>query len=547
MIRTGSNKKKGNATHPLKGTLSGLGDSIMNGYLLTNPSTENYFYKTALALNMYEINGAITASTLATQGGSNPGVSRYTNYVVTTSPDKKYVVAMGTNDVFNGTATSLQFAAALDTVVDGLISTYGYDPKNIILCTLLWRGQYIGANAIRLDDFNDIIIAKAASAGTKICDWFNYFYERADLFIPLVTDVDYPLHPNSTGADLLKDILVAVINGATLPNYTPVAPTLNANDTANTLSAAHWLGTGEIEVNENSGGWTAYSGEISVGDVTRTAGYWQFRVKSASGRNVSPTADSPSFSDSSSDADATAFFTASGLSDTTQRNAITQLVIDLKSAGIWTKMKAIYPFVGGTASLHRWNLKDARDLDAAYRLSFINSPTHSSNGVDWNGTDQYATTFINHSTVLSVNSAHYSYYSREDTPGSSVNEMGAFTSGAEVGLALKESDGNYYPFNTNQTSYPAVANSDSRGFYIVNRNTTNTEGYKNGVRVVNNTQTGGSPNAIIYLGCHNVSGPTKFTTKQCAFASIGDALTETEAASFYTAVQAFQTTLGRSV
>ena len=38
-----------------------------------------------------------------------------------------------------------------------------------------------------------------------------------------------------------------------------------------------------------------------------------------------------------------------------------------------------------------------------------------------------------------------------------------------------------------------------------------------------------------------------FSSKECAFASIGDGLTDTEADDFYTAVQAFQTTLNRQV
>ena len=38
-----------------------------------------------------------------------------------------------------------------------------------------------------------------------------------------------------------------------------------------------------------------------------------------------------------------------------------------------------------------------------------------------------------------------------------------------------------------------------------------------------------------------------YSAKECAFASIGDGLTDTEAANFYTAVQTFQTTLSRNV
>jgi hypothetical protein len=78
-------------------------------------------------------------------------------------------------------------------------------------------------------------------------------------------------------------------------NTTPAAPTLSADDTANTLSASHALGTSEIVVSENDGVYAAYSGPISVGDVARAEGYWKFKVKSATGRNESAVANSPAF------------------------------------------------------------------------------------------------------------------------------------------------------------------------------------------------------------------------------------------------------------
>jgi hypothetical protein len=37
------------------------------------------------------------------------------------------------------------------------------------------------------------------------------------------------------------------------------------------------------------------------------------------------------------------------------------------------------------------------------------------------------------------------------------------------------------------------------------------------------------------------------SNRECAFSSIGDGLTDTQASNFYTAVQAFQTTLSRQV
>jgi len=50
------------------------------------------------------------------------------------------------------------------------------------------------------------------------------------------------------------------------------------------------------------------------------------------------------------DPDAAAFLTAAGITDPTQQSAINTLVLSLKADGLWTKMKAIYPFVDSIKS-----------------------------------------------------------------------------------------------------------------------------------------------------------------------------------------------------
>jgi hypothetical protein len=114
---------------------------------------------------------------------------------------------------------------------------------------------------------------------------------------------------------------------------------------------------------------------------------------------------------SSFDPDAQAFITAAGITNSTQQSAIDNLVVGLKADGIWTKMKAIYPFVGDTATQHKYNLKDPRDLDVAFRLSFGGGWTHSSNGALSNGVNAYADTFLIPENVLSNTSYNYSFYS----------------------------------------------------------------------------------------------------------------------------------------
>ena len=70
-----------------------------------------------------------------------------------------------------------------------------------------------------------------------------------------------------------------------------------------------------------------------------------------------------SFGGVSYDADAQAFFTrvtsAGGTLSATEKLATNQLVLDMKSAGIWSSMKAIYPMVGASAAACAQNLKSS--------------------------------------------------------------------------------------------------------------------------------------------------------------------------------------------
>lgn len=80
------------------------------------------------------------------------------------------------------------------------------------------------------------------------------------------------------------------------------------------------------------------------------------------------------------DPDAQAFITATGISGA-DADAINQLVLDLKSYSLWNLIDAFYPFIGGTSTTCKYNLKDPQDTNAAYRMSFNGSWTFSSNGV----------------------------------------------------------------------------------------------------------------------------------------------------------------------
>jgi hypothetical protein len=246
------------------------------------------------------------------------------------------------------------------------------------------------------------------------------------------------------------------------------------------------------------------------------------------------------------DADALAFITAAAITGATQQNAIITLVTQLKTYGIWTKMKAIYPFVGGTAAQHRFNLKDPRAVDAAYYLTFYGGGTHSATGYLPNG-NSYADTKLNPSIVTPLIN-HLSYYSRTNVSGTQV-EMGIYDSTSLKIQHLRVA--NAYQSGNLAGSTNFTSTTDSRGFWVgARRSNSDKEVYKNGLSEGTYTTLDltENPNKLIYIGARNENtGAANFSTKESAFASIGDGLSDTEAAAFYTAVQAYQTTLGRNV
>lgn len=250
------------------------------------------------------------------------------------------------------------------------------------------------------------------------------------------------------------------------------------------------------------------------------------------------------------DIDAIAFLTAAGITDPTITSAICTLVTSMKANGTWAKCSAIYPFVGNTASQQKWNLKDPRDLNAAFRLQFFGGGTHSANGYLPNGTNAYADTFFIPSSSASQNSHHLSYYSRTNSNLTEV-EMGSFNNLSNGSLVeIRTANVSYFRVN-NGVGTITFADTDSRAFYLANRTASNLiNAWRNSTKAVQSALLASTTlsSTKYYLGAFNNAGVAAlFSTKQCAFASIGAGLSDTEAASLYTNVQTFNTTLSRNV
>lgn len=254
------------------------------------------------------------------------------------------------------------------------------------------------------------------------------------------------------------------------------------------------------------------------------------------------------------DIDAQLFFdaeTAAGVTLTTnEKNAVNQLVLDLKAASIWTKFHALYPIIGGSATSHKFNLKDPRDLDAAFRLVFAGGVTHSSNGFVGNGTNGWANTFLNPNTIFPGGFSSIGFYNRVSTTNQGIyigttvgsinffriSPVGGFIRHFNRGPAAAQTNHvvlNELGFNANsRTSNTLLTSIDNTGAFQTN--TTNVTIAYSGFNIP--------------LLVNNSSGAYGgYSNAQLSFAYISHALSSAELTSLKSINQTYQTTLGRQV
>jgi len=247
------------------------------------------------------------------------------------------------------------------------------------------------------------------------------------------------------------------------------------------------------------------------------------------------------------DTDALAFVTITNITNYTQQVAVNNLVKDLKTANLWTKMKALYPFVGGTAFTHKFNLKDPRDDNSAFRLSFANGWIHSDTGVKPNGSDAFADTFLTPSTSLSLNSSHISGYLRTNLAGDGpiLSAENATTYANGLYLWPKQFSFGYSVRVNDSSSASGGTNLDEiRGFHIATRTASNVKKYRyNTTQKFNLTTASTALNtSTMYLA--KSRNNNNWFANQMAFASIGDGMSDAECDSYYSIIQAFQVALG---
>ena len=250
------------------------------------------------------------------------------------------------------------------------------------------------------------------------------------------------------------------------------------------------------------------------------------------------------------DTDATAFSLAAGLTDTTQKSAVNTLVKDLKRYGLWTKVRAFYPFVGGSANSHKFNLKDPRDLNEAYRLTFSGGWTHDSSGVKCNGSNATSDTNLSLRTVFgSTSYEHNLGIYINDNPTARLSYRydiwasdGSALSTPNISQVTVSGTTHIVDMTTNWWSW-IFTPKDVRGHTEFKRYRQGyTTSFVNGIEYTDWRNTTNSP---YYNPVATVKIGSSDSMNRYACAYITSAITTLESYLMYIAVQRYQTTLGR--
>jgi len=254
------------------------------------------------------------------------------------------------------------------------------------------------------------------------------------------------------------------------------------------------------------------------------------------------------------DPDAQAFITAAGITGETQQSALNQLVLDLKGTGsttnntdVWSDLHAVYPMCpidGSTATrdAYKWNLKDPRDLDAAFRITWFNDPTASINGISGNGTSQYGNTHLNFLSVLSEDNVSIS----ETTD--SLNNISMGLTNGQTFFQINQVFSNIWAYNGKND--PVRSSFLANTSHVAISNRTSDISHKLFINGINSGEITSSLNSIIgldcYILCRNLNGsPNTFSSSTYKFFTIGNGLTNNQAKDLYDSISTYNSALGR--
>lgn len=241
------------------------------------------------------------------------------------------------------------------------------------------------------------------------------------------------------------------------------------------------------------------------------------------------------------DSDAQTFITNALITDATQQEAVNDFVTDAKLLGIWNDLETIYPFIGGAATPHRYNIKTG-----AADGTFYGGVTHNSDGVTFNGTTGYFDTGWS-TNAGNLYDRHYSQYVASQTSNGSWT--GSFDGVNVFGMRIDSGRTLSFCGFNNLTEGVISVNIDRSAVSCVTIDS-NLVGklYNNGSLIsTNSTAIGATPTAYtVFVGALNSSGSAAFfQDSNVRFVTTGKKLDATKQVQLNSLVRKFNATISR--
>jgi len=267
----------------------------------------------------------------------------------------------------------------------------------------------------------------------------------------------------------------------------------------------------------------------------------------------------PSPSAPSLDPDAAAYLadvvTSGGTTNPTIEAAVDTLFTELKSNGLYSKMLAMYPYVGSTAASHSINAL----LNKTYDITWNGGMTHGISGSTGNGTNGYGNTNFGNDIWAQDDISFGIYQVSENVSTQTIEcSFGTVTSGSlpQIQLATNLTEGNPIGntfFRIGSTTNVNTSNGGNYdGNYIATR-TGSTEGYlyRNTNLILTNSTTytkGGSitDNYVFNVNVSNAPFAQGYANQTYGFTFMGEGLSASEVSTLDGIINTFQTSLGRN-
>jgi hypothetical protein len=235
------------------------------------------------------------------------------------------------------------------------------------------------------------------------------------------------------------------------------------------------------------------------------------------------------------------FAAYAGITDITQISALDYLVDNLKSTGLWSKMHFIYPFIGGNATSHKYELIDPSNSS---RELVFTGVTHNSTGITGTASaNANAVSGIN-ATTHNTNNFSMGYYGTlKGSTTTTPNESGVMYLSSRTFLSfLTTSTSTVISYGPTATTLTNIPTPD--GFKALSSTSTTTGNYF--FNQINYSALTKGNTALTGFYGHELSRTTNSAVNTVSFSYASTQLTEAELVTLNTIVEQYQTILGRN-